>query len=346
MTKLKKEKVLRFILRKLNPKHRTALGTFLRTIGFFIFFAGDSDRSKKELNDVLDGYSLHRNLAYFLIIVFIVLFLSVAYFTFIKHSVFESPTTYSVSVITEQVYLTTQDTPMSQWHLKDIEISKSCSEGPKAILWEHFTGSININPFVQLTLTRIAKGDLSVQMYTDNGSVGDLFDIEDEFDSPLSNCAFFNIKNISDRANRGETIVLPLTGDIVAGKEIRFLTQDTTPLLKSGKIKILDRSIWTGENYSVDPFDLEIGDLFEIQKTKEPVIPSQGFALINEEPAINLVFRATGYRAVIKRFQSENYELRNSFWSKLYHDEGLLITWGVIIFLFSIIRIYLRYLVN
>jgi hypothetical protein len=346
VTKSKYKKNSKIFLRIINPKYRTVFGTFLRTIGFFIFFAGDSDRSKKELNDVLDEHILHRYFAYLLILIFIGLFLSVAYFSFVKHSIFESPTTYSISAITEQVHVTTQDTPMSRWHVKDIEISKTCPDEPEDIILMSFTGSININPFVQLTLTRLATGDLSVEMYTDNESVGDLFDKEDEYDSPLSNCTFFYIRNISDRANRGKTIVLPLTGNIVAGKEIRFLTQSTTPLLKSGNVTILDRAFWTGENYSVGPFDLETGDLLDIKKTKEPVIPSQGFALINDEPAINLVFRATGYRAVIKRFQAENYELRNSFWSKLYRDEGLLITWGVIIFLFSIIRIYLRYLVN
>lgn len=316
------------------------LKSVFRTTGFFIFFAGDSDRSKKELNKALDYNSSHTLFIYSLIFLFFGLLVVVLLGPFVYQNLSKKSTTFNVSAITEEVKVTTWDVPMSGWPVTGIVLSRSCQDKSSA----PFTGVINLNPSVEITFTRIAHGELTVTMYSNaNKSVGDLFDEEDEYIASLSNCAFFKILVTEDSVASGKSIVLPISGEIAAGNEIRFLTQNKTPVLRNGKITILDRSFIIGENYSVGPFDLETGDSFDIQ---DSTVPSQGFILINEEPAINLVYRAEGLRGVIKRYKSEDYELRNSYWSKLYNDEALSLAWILIIILFNIIRIYLRFLVN
>jgi len=335
-----------------------SIRTILRTAGFFIFFAGDSDRSKKELNRALKKNPFHRYFIYFLILLFFGLLAAVILGPFAYQTILKNFTTFNVSASTEEVEVMTSDVPMSWWPVTDIELSKTCpDEGD--IQYEQFTGSIKINSSVKIIFTRIAYGDLRVAMYRNSSeyidrpddendgkeknSVGELYDDEDEYNGSLTNCAFFNIKNIVESAKSGKTVVFPVTGKIAAGKEIRFLTQNKVPVLRKGKVTILDRTFVVGENYSVGPFELEMGDGFEIQS---PSVPSQGFVLVNEEPAINLVFRAEGLRGVVKRYQSEDYELRNSYWSKLYNDKVLYLSWALIIVLFNIIRVYLRFLVN
>jgi len=318
--------------------------SLLRVIAFFIFFAGDSDRSKNELNKVLNDSWLHKYLLYLLILVFLSLLGAITFGPYVSQKILAKPTTFNVSAVTEEVKVVTHKTPMSRWPLKNIEISRDCPEDEGDIKYLDFSGSLNINPSVYLTLTRVAFGDLKVTLYSNNdNAVGELYDNEDEFVLSLTSCAFFYIRKINERTSRGETIVLPVTGDISAGSEIRFLTQSSMPILREGQVTILDRSFMTDENYSVGPFSLEAGDTFKVHNSK---VSSQGFVLVNENAAINLTFRAKGLRGVIKRYQSEDYELRNSYWSKLYHDESLSLAWILIIVLFNIIRIYLRYLVN
>ena len=319
------------------------IGVALRTLGFFIFFAGESDRSKKELHKVLDDKSLHQCFIYLLILFFVVLVLAVVFGPFVSQR-FLSPTTFNVSAVTEEVKVVTPNVPMSSWPVSNATLSKSCPE-EGATQNIQFTGSISIKPLVQITFTRIAFDKLVVMLFNENEktSVGELYDSNDEYVGSLTSCAFFVINNISELVSSGKTIVFPITGKITAGNEIRFLTQTKNPVLREGKVTILDRSFVFGEHYSVGPFDLETGDSFEIRRH---TVPSQGFVLINEKPAINLVYRAKAFRGVIKRYQSENFELRNSYWSKIYNDESLSLSWLLIAILFNVIRVYLRFLVN
>lgn len=340
---MKPHKIIRRARKRVWKHSLTMIGSVFRTIGFFIFFAGDSDRSKTELNDILDNHYLHRGVIYILIMLFIGLFLVVSLGPFVSQNLSRYPTTFNVSAVTEAVNITTHDVPMSRWPVNNVKLSVDCPDDKESVKYQKFTGSISLNPSVHVSFTRIAFGTFSVAMYSSNTSVGDLFDEEDEYIESLTNCAFFHISNIKELAESGKTIVLPITGDITVGNKIRFLTQNKTPVLRKGQITILDRTFIIGENYSVAPFKLEAGDSFEI---KQPTVPSQGFVLINEKPAINLVYRAKGFKGIIKRYQSEDYELRNSYWSKLYHDEILSLSWISIIVLFNVIRIYLRFLVN
>jgi len=335
------ENIFKGILSKIKKYFRN----FFRTIGFFIFFAGDSDRSKKELNKVLNKSFFHSYFIYALILLFISLFFIVTCGPLISKIIFNKPTTFNVSAVTEEVKVVTRKIPMSRWPVTNINLSRNCSEeGAKSVLQHKFTGSISINDSVQITFTRIVFGDLKVTLFNSNNmSVGDLYDEEDEHVASLASCAFFYVTKLSERFASGETIVLPISGDISVGSDVRFLTHDKLPVLRKGEVTILDRSFIIGENYSVGPFVLGTGDTFEVQDSN---VSSQGFISLNEDAAIKLVFRAKGARGVIKRYQSEDYEIKNSYWSKLYNDEALSLAWVLIFILFNIIRVYLRFLVN
>lgn len=325
--------------------------TFLRTTGFLIFFAGDSDRTKADLHNALNKKPVHRFFIYLFIVIFISLFITITIGPYINQNILKKPTTFNISAVTEEVMVVTEKIPMSAWPVKNIDLSRDCPDEKKDT--EKFSGSIHINPSVQITFTRRAFGDIKVTMFNNEGkNVGELYDVEDEHFGSLTDCAFFYISNIVgykksgepvERKESGETIVFPISGKITAGNEMHFLTQHAFPILREGQITILDRSFIIGENYSAGSFNLGTGDSFEIIN---PTVPSQGIVLINEEAAINLVFMAKGERGIIKRYKSEDYELKNSYWSKLYNDEALSLAWIFIIILFSIIRVYLRFLVN
>ena len=289
----------------------------------------DSEKIKQSL-----GVLRHRIVFVSLISSLLLLIVGSVYGTFRK------ATTFNVSAITEEVRIETHKDPMSPWPVKNIRLSKTCPDEPADLRMEKFTGTIKLRADTVVTLTRIAEGDLSVKLLGKNEQpTGELFDLEDESVGLLSDCAFFKIDNIDVRSKQGETIVLPVTGDITTGRDIRFLTDHKTPVLLSGNVTILDRTLLVNENYIVGPFELELGDAFVI---KEPEVVSRGFVRVNTDPAIKLVFRAKGERALIKRYQSESFELVNSIWSKLYQDKALSIAWVLVVLLLGAIRIHLR----
>ena len=314
--------------------------TVMRTLALFLFFTGSWDHSKDELFNALNRHVIIRFFIYALIVLLIVAIITTAWATFVSHSIMGKPTTFNISVVTEEVKVITHDTPMSRWPLTNIALSTNCPDEPEEIQYQQFTGSISLNSEIQIIITRIAAGDLSVKLYSPKGKpVGVLYDDEDENVGTLSECAFFHVRDIAKRADAGETVVLPITGDIFVGHEIRFLTHHKNPVLRSGNITILDKAFATNENYSVGPFTLETGDSFTLEK---PSVPSQGFALVDANPAIHLVYRGKGSRGVVKRYQAEDYELRNSFWSKLYNDESLSLAWVGIVLILGVIRVTLR----
>lgn len=311
----------------------------MRNFPFLIllFFAGDSSITKKEFLEAIKNPRKIWPLVG-LISMLILIVVGALYGTF------RQSTSFNVSVITEEFKVETWDTPMSPWPVNNIEVSKTCPDDPDDIIYENFSGTIKIHPKVQIVFTRIAMGDLMVKFHnkTDEPS-GELYDDEDEPAGLLSDCSFFYVKDIAKRAEKGETVILPITGSIVVGKELRFLTHYLTPVLYSGQITILDKAFLIDEYYSVGPFTLEMGDSFVI---RDQMVASQGFASINNNPAIHLVFRAKGSHGLIQRYQSESYVLRNSLWSKLYQDEALSFVWMVALLLIGFIRTYLRYMVE
>lgn len=302
-----------------------------------ILFAGDDPVSKTALSEALQEKRSRIILGILLVLLLTVIGCAV-------FGTFRQATSFNVSVITEELRVNTLNTPMSKWPVKDILVSKNCPDDPDEIRYETFSGSIELLPDVTITLTRIASGDLTVKLSHPGGKpTAKLIDEDEEYAGNLSGCAFFHIKDIESRSNKGETIVFPVTGNIEVGNEIRFLTHTKTPLLHSGKISILDKTFFVNENYSVGPFELEMGDSFIVENQS---VPSQGFVSITAEPAIHLVFRAKGSHGLIKRYQSESYKLKNSVWSKLYQDEALSIMWMSVLVMLGIIRTYLKFIVD
>ena len=249
-------------------------------------------------------------------------------------------TSFNVSVITEELRVKTNKTPMSKWFVRDIELFRTCPDDPDDLQYENFTGSIELLPGTQVIFTRIATGDLIIKLFKQDGQpTAKLINEEEDIFGEISNCGYFYIKDIEERAKRGETIVFPVTGNIEVGNEIRFLTHYKTPVLYGGKITILDKSFIFNDNYSVGPFELEMGDSFVVE---HPMVPSQGFVSVNADSAIHLVFRAKGKAGLIKRYQAESFKLRNSVWSKLYQDEALSVFWMGSLFIVGVIRTFLR----
>jgi len=331
---------------------------FTQTIYFFIFFAGDSDRNRKELKKVLKKHKQHRLSIFVLTWILISLIALVIIVPFVYQKFTTNPTTFNVTAITEQIAVNTTDVPMSSWPVNNIELHTDC-QSDNAFSVQNFTGAIKLQHNVNVIFTRIAQGPLKVSLYiepndeTDEQTanknreqpyVGDLFSEDEEYVKSLADCAYFYVNDIAERASSGQSVVLPVTGEISVGNEVRFLTESENPVLREGEISILDRSFLIGEIYSVGPFNLKTGDSFKILQNKP--VPNQGFVLANEDPALKLVFSAEGVKGVIKRYQSENYEIENSYWTKLFNDEVLSFSWVFIIILFNIIRVYLRYLVN
>jgi len=250
------------------------------------------------------------------------------------------PSTYNISAITENISIQTSEGPMSNWPVKNIHLTNPCQEEPEEVTTIKFTGIIELNPGVKLEIQRIGKGVLTVGFNNKNRKSGTLLDKEEEYFGELSNCAYFQIPDLTKRMGKGETIVLPLTGVITPGPEMKFLSQSEVPVLRSGMVSLLDKKVLSAENYTIGPFILELGDTFQL---KQHAVASQGFVLIDDSPAIKLVYRAKGYDGVINRYQTGDFSINNSIWSRLYHDETISYIWIFFITLYGFTRLIIRY---
>jgi len=251
--------------------------------------------------------------------------------------------TFNISATTEKITVDTTDSVMSSWPVKNIKLTLNCPDEPGDIKEINFSGSIKLKPGVKLSIQRIGLGEFSVEFTNEyNVSSGELYTITQQYFADLSSCAYFRITDIKQRVKNGDTIVLPLSGQITPAPMMKFLSQPDVALLRSGKISIIDKkflSFISDEFYTIGPFILGLGDSVQL---KNSTVANQGFLLIDNNAAMQLVYRARASKAIITRYQTDGIVIQNGFWSRLLHDETINILWLAIIALFSFIRFYIK----
>ena len=255
--------------------------------------------------------------------------LAAALFVALIVTYWETSVTFNVTIVTENIVVRTTEEPSSRWFLSDVEIRE---EGESC--FKLFQGSVSFNPKVSITIERISNGPLRILIRSllPEQSVGNLYDQTDEFLKRLGKRVIFRIQNVKDRTMNGKTIVLPLTGIVEAGRELRFSTSPSVGLLRSGKVSMLAKTLWGRTAYDAGTVQLDIGDRFIVDK---PQSSSYGFVLANEKPGITSVFRTVGKRGRVIRFGSEGYTISSSIFTRITNDRVVQGLWMTFFFLFS-----------
>ena len=243
------------------------------------------------------------------------------------------PTTFSVNAVTERLEITTSDVPNSRWIFSKAKLRQEENEDPRIV-----TGALSLESGVSIIMERISFGSLKIQIQNIKGeeSIGKFYGENDEFQENFGKLVVFVIDDILQKAKNGESFVFPIKGSIQIGREPRFETRLSVPILRSGKVSMVGRTLLGGKSYMSDSIALQVGDRFVVE---QPHGESSGFVVLNERPGINAIFRTVGKKGSILRFGAKGYEIHTSLLDRLFNDSVLQGLWATFAFVLGYVSL-------
>lgn len=239
-----------------------------------------------------------------------------------------SDTLFHVEAKTEYLtILSKEDSSFPEWGIGGAEVFDDCDDESLKL-----SGTLQINSGVSIEISRIDKGMLSIALISNNDqSIGTLKTFQ--ISKKLSSCVYVKFVPLN-----GNSWTLPIDGDVVLGSSLKEGIA-RIPLLQSGNIYITDKASLSQEYYTSEPKQFSLGDRFVVNN---PTTQSSGVIMINEEPYIHVSYNVKGEKGLIERYKSEPIVLKNSFWTKLFNDETLIILWFIVVALYTVIKIVIR----
>jgi len=234
----------------------------------------------------------------------------------------------------EQLSILSQDRTFPKWKIKNATLYTDCEKKVEGI-----NGFLQINNKTYIELNRIQRKELIINLDNDNNhSTGTFTDSKGKI-IKLKDCSTLVLQ-----IKENDSIVLPIEGEIKLGGEIKEATYEV-PLLYSGEITIIDKTLISGDFYSVGPFELNMGDIFTTDSKNQE--RDMGFIYVGKDNAgnekgITASFSSKAKKGYIKKYRTENIEIKNGLWTKLYNDQSLIILWFVALFLFGIFKAVIR----
>ncbi len=251
------------------------------------------------------------------------------------------PTTFDVIAQTERLEFTSEQSkhkPQSRWTFEHIEVTESDSTSPFT-----FTGEFEPADSVKVVVDRVALGPLwiHVDAVGQESSAGNFYTEDGEFDRKAAKSVDLVIADISSRANSGETVVIPVTGMVSLGRTVGIETPGSTAILRSGKVTMLERSLFEGNIFEADSVVLDAGAMFKVD---DPASPALGFIVADERPAFTAAYRVVGNKASVTRAGGGVYPLSVSFLKRLLYDhffQALSLFFGVLVVIATLLNVLL-----
>ena len=237
------------------------------------------------------------------------------------------PTTFKVTVETEGITFSPDSAPTSRLPFRRAVLMNGLDR-----IADSVDGSVEIADSVRVTMSRVALGPLGIKVESLDGksSAGDLFDASEEWVTALGPVVEIVLPDIEERAAAGENIVIPLTGQVHVGSGRSFQTNVTAPLLRSGKVSHVRRTIFGKRSFDAGSSDLEAGDVLIIP---EPLSPFTGFVVVDERPALNGFFTVQANNAQVIR-GPDMHDVSVSFVEGIKHDPVATLLWALTAFFF------------
>ena len=266
--------------------------------------------------------------SFFWISLICVIFVSVLFFK-------NSDTLFNVVASTEKVDITAynnrddEKNPYPDLLLENIKLYNDCDDVASVV-----SGILVINKNSSIELVRVGTGKLFVTLNSDEEEpVGEI----DGFSEGLSDCVTLEFSPTSEMS-----FTIPIDGLVEIGGEVKE-SMVRMPILREGTIHIADKAVLSQEYYLAEPYDLTIGDKFSIDGQS---VQSSGFVLIDNNPGMKITYASKGSVGVIERYKTEKITLKNSFWTKLYNDETVVILWLLFVALYTLIKVAIRFCIE
>ena len=261
-------------------------------------------------------------IAAFWISVVLIIGFSIVYF-------FSQATTFTVSANVEKLSISQfprQDYPV--WRLNNVFLHSDCDES-----YDKVSGRLFLSHETFIELTKIQKNDLYIDLENDSSGSAGYFLTDDGIRIALEDCSTIRVP-----VGESDSYVLPIEGIILIGGEIKESTA-VTPVLYGGEISIIDKALLINEFYLIDPVKLEMGDIFVIDDLE---VKSSGIVRVGNENGFSVNYSGRGKRGYIKKYKTENIEVKNGFWTKVYNDPSLIIIWLIWLAVYAVCRTFIR----
>ena len=269
-------------------------------------------------------YWLIRVLAsFFWLSLLFIIFLSVLFFK-------NSNTLFNVVAITEKIEVSAYEkVQFPIWLLNSAVLYNGCDDTSSEA-----SGQLVIYKDTAIEFLRIGSGNLYITLNSDElDSVGKI----EGFPELLSDCIVLEFTH-----NSSKSFTMPIDGKVNIGGEVKESVERMSVLLE-GKIHIADKAVLSQEYYVSEPYELTFGDKFSI---KDQTVQSSGFVLIDNNPGMKVTYASKGSVGVIERYKTESISLKNSFWTKLFNDETVILLWILLGALYTIIKVSIRFCIE
>lgn len=230
------------------------------------------------------------------------------------------PVTFHVYAETEKVSFTTWKQPSSRLPLDTVVIFKYQPDSSFTC-----SGSLDLADSTTVIVQRVQKGSVGVNLKTDrlDGSVGVLYG----HDLPQEVLPFnidITISNLSQRLSSGRGVVLPIEGTITLGEDYRFVTTLSPPILISGKIEMVSKTLFGESSYSAGEVNLFPGDMLE---PTEQITPSYGLVFVTEGSGLKVAYIVKAKKLRVTHYGGERIEVAASILDRLIHDPAVQGPW-------------------
>lgn len=228
------------------------------------------------------------------------------------------PTTFNVSVTTERIEFKTTDENNSRIPLNNVYVYNY--EGDSL---GKYNGTFHISEGSKVIAERISNGALTIQVENEaKKSSGILYDTQDKIINEADSFIEFYIPKPSERAIKGENIIIPFSGDVVLGRAVNYESYAYNPaLVRNGKITMIGKSLFANHFFESGTYDLNIGDQFVIEQAKSK---AYGFVVVNENPAMSAAYRVVGKKGRIVTpgpvNEETGYFISTTFLSRFLYD--------------------------
>jgi uncharacterized protein YjbI with pentapeptide repeats len=246
-------------------------------------------------------------------------------------------TTFDVAAQTEYLEFIAKEKPKSRWMLNKVEVFHSNSESP-----EIFSGEFEPAARISVQIKRIASGPLLIHVRAigQAQSPGAFFVDGEPFREAVQ-YTDIRIPDPEGQAKTGRSIIIPVTGEITVGQSVGIEAPGGTGLLRSGKVTMLEHSLFSDNVFIASSVDLSAGDTFKVHEMKSP---SMGFIVVDERPCLTAAYRVIGNKAIITRPGGGEYPLSVSFLKMLLYDnlfQGVSTLFGILIVLTTLLTFLL-----
>lgn len=258
-----------------------------------------------------NAFMLMRAAAGVLVVLFIIAFLVFVFYPL--------STSFNVTVHTERLLFRTHTEGASVLDLSQVNVFDEAT-GTRGV----FDGRFEVAANTDVVVERIAQGPVRITLEAAGERAG-VYLQRDEQVGAAGSYVEFVVADPDARAQKGRTLLVPVSGTVEPGRDVGRGGTGTTSILRSGKVTMLGRSVFSqwfapeAEVFEAGSVALDAGDQFRVEDAETE---AYGFVVVDERPGLTAAYRVQGRRGIVSRPgpTTSGYSVSVSFVDRILHD--------------------------